>query len=151
MRHKVDTFKIGRSSADRKAMLANMVVSLFDNGEIRTTLRKAKEARRLAEKMITRGLKGDLHSRRIAIAKLRNKDGVKFLFEEVAPLFADRKGGYTRIIKLGTRRGDAAEICILQLVEKPAMKRIEKENQSESTPVKEAAVAEEKVEEKADA
>jgi large subunit ribosomal protein L17 len=116
MRHKVATFKIGRSGAHRRAMLANMVNSLLINGEIETTLVKAKEARRFAERMITFGKKGDIHNRRLAFSKLRNKDAVKQLFDVVAPEYAERKGGYTRIYKLGCRRGDAAEMCLLQLV-----------------------------------
>ena len=116
MRHRVATFKIGRSGAHRRAMLANMVSSLFDNGRIETTLVKAKEARRFAERMITYGKKGDIHNRRLAFAKLRNKDAVKQLFDVVAPAYAERNGGYTRIYKLGFRRGDAAEMCLLQLV-----------------------------------
>ena len=117
MRHRVDTFKIGRSSAHRRSMLANMVSSLFLHGEIRTTLVQAKQARRFAERMITLGKKGDLHRRRLAVARLRDKDAVKLLFDEIAPSYAGRNGGYTRIYKLGTRIGDGAEMCILQLVE----------------------------------
>ena len=117
MRHRVDTFKIGRSGSHRRAMLANMVSSLFDSGKIETTLVKAKEARRFAERLITIGKKQDLHRRRLAFARLRNKDAVKKLFDEISPSFVGRDGGYTRIIKLGKRRGDAAETCILMLVE----------------------------------
>ena len=117
MRHRVDTFKVGRSGAHRRAMLANMVSSLFANGQIETTLVKAKAARSFAERLITIGKKGDLHRRRIAIAKLRDKSAVKRLFDEIAPGYEGRNGGYTRILKLGKRRGDAAEMCILQLVE----------------------------------
>lgn len=122
MRHRVDTFKIGRTSSHRSAMLANMVCSLFEspNGQIKTTLVKAKACRSMAEKMITLGKKGDLHRRRLAVAKLHNKDIVKKIFEEVAPRYADRNGGYTRIIKLGQRIGDAAQTCLLQLVETTA-------------------------------
>ena len=116
MRHKVATFKIGRTGAHRRAMLANMVNSLFMNGEVKTTIVKAKEARRFAEKLITMGKKGDLHNRRLAFAKLRSKDSVKLLFDEVAPSYAGRNGGYTRIYKTGFRRGDAAQMCLLQLV-----------------------------------
>ena len=122
MRHRVHTFKVGRSSAHRRAMLANMVSSLFTNGQIQTTLVKAKEARRFAEKLITIGKKGDLHRRRIAVAKLRDKDAVKLLFDEIAPSYEGRNGGYTRILKLGVRRGDATEMCLLQLVEKAEVK-----------------------------
>ena len=117
MRHRVDTFKIGRSGSHRRAMLANMVSSLFDSGKIETTLVKAKEARRFAERLITIGKKGDLHRRRLAVARLRNKDAVKVLFDEIAPRYADRNGGYTRIYKLGKRIGDSAEMCLIQLVE----------------------------------
>ena len=117
MRHRVHTFKIGRTGAHRKAMLANMACSLFENGQIKTTLTKAKELRRFAEKLITLGKKGDLHRRRLAIAKMRSVSHVKVLFDEIAPQYKERNGGYTRIIKTGTRRGDAAEMCIIQLVE----------------------------------
>ena len=98
-------------------MLANMVSSLFLSGKIETTLVKAKEARRFAEKLITIGKKGDLHRRRLAVSKLRDKGAVKRLFDEIAPGYEGRNGGYTRILKLGKRRGDSAEMCILQLVE----------------------------------
>ena len=117
MRHKVATFKIGRSGAHRRAMLANMVSSLYEHGQIETTLVKAKEARRFAERLITIGKKGDLHNIRLAVARLRNKEMVRKLFTEIAPSYEGRNGGYTRIVKLGKRRGDAAEMCILQLVE----------------------------------
>ncbi len=120
MRHRVDTFKIGRSSAHRRSMLANMVSSLFSNGQIVTTLVKGKAASRFAERMITLGKKGDLHRRRLAVARMRDKDAVKLLFDEVAPRYAGRNGGYTRIVKLGKRIGDASEMCILQLVEAEA-------------------------------
>jgi large subunit ribosomal protein L17 len=123
MRHREHTFKIGRSGAHRKALLANQVASLIEHGEIRTTLVKAKESRRLAEKMVTMGKKGDLHHRRLAISKLRDKAAVAKLFSEIAPRYANRDGGYTRIIKLGRRLGDAAEICILQWVEETQAKR----------------------------
>lgn len=114
MRHRVHTFKIGRTSAHRQAMLANMISSLIGNGSIRTTITKAKEARRFADRMITLGKKGTLHHRRQAISFLRDQDAVKKLFDEVAPTFAERAGGYTRIMLLGARRGDSAEMCILQ-------------------------------------
>ena len=117
MRHRVATFKIGRSGAHRRALLANMTCSLFFNGRVETTLVKAKEVRRFAERMITLGKKGDLHNIRLAVARLRNKEMVRKLFTEIAPSYEGRNGGYTRIIKLGKRRGDAAEMCILQLVE----------------------------------
>ena len=117
MRHRVDTFKIGRSGAHRRAMLANMVSSLFEHGRIETTIVKAKAAASFAERLITLGKKGEIHHRRLALSRLRNNEAVKTLFDEIAPVYADRQGGYTRIFKLGKRRGDAAETCILMLVE----------------------------------
>ena len=148
MRHRVATFKIGRSSAHRRAMLANMVSSLFTNGQIQTTLVKAKEARRFAEKLITIGKKGDLHRRRLAVSKLRDKSAVKVLFDEIAPAYEGRNGGYTRILKLGVRRGDAAEMCILQLVKeesaaKPAKKAEAKAEEAKVEAVKAEVKAEE--------
>jgi len=128
MRHRYFTFKIGRTSAHRTAMLGNQVSSLFMIGQIKTTIVKAKQTRRLAEKMITYAKKGDLHHRRLAISKIGDEDAVKKLFSEIAPKYAERKGGYTRIIRVGQRLGDAAEMCILQLVGeentvKPAKKK----------------------------
>ena len=117
MRHRKHTFKIGRSGAHRKALLANQVSSLIFNGQIETTVTKAKETRRLAEKMVTLGKKGTLHHRRQAIAKIRNKQAVAILFSEVAPAFQNRDGGYTRIIRTTQRKGDGAEMCILQFLE----------------------------------
>ena len=126
MRHRVDTFKIGRSGAHRRAMLANMVSSLFEHGRIETTVVKAKAAASFAERLITLGKKGEIHHRRIAFSRLRNKEAVKTLFDEIAPAYTDRQGGYTRIYKLGKRRGDAAETCILMLVEAaPAAEKAE--------------------------
>ncbi|MBR7139663.1 MAG: 50S ribosomal protein L17 [Lentisphaeria bacterium] len=117
MRHKVDTLKLGRSSAHRRAMLANMVSSLFYSGRVETTLVKAKAVRRMAERMITLGKQGTLHSRRLAVARMHDENAVKKLFDEIAPAYTGRQGGYTRILKLGQRRGDAAETCLLMLVE----------------------------------
>ncbi len=119
MRHRKHTFKVGRDSAHRKALLANLVCSLFETGRIETTLVKAKEARRLAEKMITKGKSGTLHDRRTAIAALGQPDVVGKLFSEIAPQYQDRQGGYTRILKLGRRIGDAAEMSLLELVTEP--------------------------------
>ena len=123
MRHRKHTFKIGRSGAHRKALLANQVCSLVLNGEIRTTVVKAKETKRLAEKMVTLGKRGGLHRRRQAISKLRDPEAVKVIFDSIAPKFADRAGGYTRIIRLGQRLGDAAELCLLQWVEQAVPKK----------------------------
>lgn len=119
MRHRKYTFKIGRSSEHRKAMLANMACSLIKSGRIETTITKAKQARRLTEKMITLGKRGTLSARRQAIARLRDKDTANYLFEKVAPDFQERPGGYTRIYKIGPRKGDSTEMALLELVSEP--------------------------------
>ena len=151
MRHKVHTFKIGRTGAHRKAMLANMVSSLIEHGQIKTTITKAKEARRVADKMVTLGKKGDLHRRRLAVSKLRDKTAVKKLFDEIAPQYTERDGGYTRIIKLGRRAGDAAEMCILQFVENDdAVKKAEKPAKAKKAKAPEAEKAPEATEEVAE-
>ena len=142
MRHRVDTFKIGRSGSHRRAMLANMAASLFEHGKIETTLVKAKELRRFAEKLITIAKKNDLHRRRIAVSRLRDKTVTKKLFDEIAPGYAERVGGYTRILKLARRRGDAAEMCIIMLVEAGAPAKAEAPKAE--TEAKEAPKAEEK-------
>lgn len=143
MRHRKYTFKIGRTSSHRRAMLANMASSLIENGEIRTTVIRAKELKRFVEKMITYAKKGDLHHRRLAVARLGNKKVVKMLFEETAPKFADRNGGYTRIIKLGTRIGDAADTCMIQWVGEGApvkkSRKTEKTEKIEAVPVETTA------------
>ena len=108
--------KLGRTSAHRKAMLRGMVTYLLENGQIETTLTRAKEVRSIAEKMITLGKKNTLASRRQALAYITKEDVVKKLFDEVAPKYAEVKGGYCRIIKTGPRRGDAAEMCIIELI-----------------------------------
>ena len=111
------TRKLGRPTAHRNAMLRGMVTYLIENGSIETTLTRAKEVRSLAEKMITLGKKNTLASRRQALAFITKEDVVKKLFDEVAPAYADRNGGYTQIIKIGPRRGDAAEMAIIKLVD----------------------------------
>ena len=110
------TRKLGRASDHRDAMLRNLVTSLLENGKIETTVEKAKETRSMAEKMITLGKTNTLHSRRQALAYITKEDVVTKVFEEIAPKYADRNGGYTRILKLGPRRGDAAEMAIIELV-----------------------------------
>ncbi len=127
MRHRVHTFKIGRSGAHRSAMLANMICSLIEHGQITTSLVKAKEARRVAEKTVTMAKSDSLHHRRLLIARLQTRGEerkalVRKLVEEIAPKFAGRAGGYTRILKLGKRIGDATEMAILQWVEADAPK-----------------------------
>jgi len=108
--------KLGRPAAHRKAMLRNLVTDLFREGRITTTDTRAKEAGREAEKMITLAKRGDLHARRQVMAYVFDETVVKKLFEEIAPKYADRNGGYTRILKLGPRQGDAAEMVFLELV-----------------------------------
>ena len=108
--------KLGRPTAHRKAMLRNLVTDLLREGRISTTNMRAKEARREAEKMITLGKRGDIHARRLAMAYIYNEDVVKKLFDEIAPKYANRNGGYTRILKLGQRRSDGSEMCLLQWV-----------------------------------
>ncbi len=117
MRHRKHTFKIGRTSEHRKALLSNMVSSLIRSGRISTTLAKAKEARRLADKVVTLAKRGTLHDRRRAISILGDREAVGILFNDLAARFISRNGGYTRIIKLGPRIGDAAEMCFLEYVE----------------------------------
>ena len=108
--------KLGKPTDQRIAMLRNMTTSLLENGKIETTVTRAKELRSTAEKMITLGKTNTLHSRRQAVSYITKEDVVKKLFDEIAPRYADRNGGYTRIIKIGPRRGDAAEMCIIELV-----------------------------------
>ena len=108
--------KLGRPTAHRKAMLRNIVTDLFRNGRIQTTDCRAKEARREAEKLITLAKRGDLHAKRQAFAYIYDEDVVKKLFDEIAPKYAERNGGYTRILKLGPRQGDCAEVVFLELV-----------------------------------
>ena len=110
------TRKLGRTSDHRTAMLRAMVTFLLENGKIETTVEKAKETRCMAEKMITLGKKNTLHSRRQALAYITKEDVVTKVFAELAPKYADRNGGYTRIMKLGPRRGDCAEMAIIELV-----------------------------------
>lgn len=108
--------KLGRTSDQRKAMLRAMVTFLFENGKIETTVTRAKEVRAVAEKMITLGKTNNLHSKRQAFAFITKEEVVKKLFDEISPKYADVNGGYTRIIKIGPRRGDAAEMAIIELV-----------------------------------
>ncbi len=108
--------KLGRNSAQRKAMLRNLVTDLFRDERISTTDTRAKEARRVAEKIITLAKRGDLHARRQVLAYVYDEDVVTKLFEEIGPRYSDRNGGYTRIMKLGPRRGDNAEMVFLELV-----------------------------------
>ncbi len=153
MRHRKLTFKLGRTSEHRKALLANQVASLIHHGQIKTTLEKAKGTRRLAEKMVTLAKKGGLHRRRLVISRIFDvpvakreapmkgfMTAVEKLFSEIAPRYAERNGGYTRIIKLGPRKGDSAEMCLLQWVEEgavqPKPKKKRKKTEAEKKPEK---------------
>ncbi len=116
MRHKLAGRRLGRTTSHRMAMFRNMVTSLFEHERIVTTTEKAKELRPIAEKMITLGKRGDLHARRQALSFIRSKDVVEKLFTVIKDKFSDRKGGYTRILKTGTRKGDAAGMAIIEFV-----------------------------------
>ena len=117
MRHRRAGKKLGRDASHRKALYSNLAGALIEHGRIKTTEAKAKAVKPFAEQMITLGKRGDLHARRLALAELRSQDVVHQLFADVAPRFAARPGGYTRIVKLGPRNGDAAEMVYLELVD----------------------------------
>src|SRR5262245_47549791 len=127
MRHQHGVAKLGKTPAHRRAMLRNMVTSLFRHERITTTAPKAREAKRWAERMITLGKRGDLHARRQAATFVNDETVLKKLFDEIAPAFKERAGGYTRMMRTGVRKGDVAELAILELVTKsPA--RVKPEN-----------------------
>jgi large subunit ribosomal protein L17 len=117
MRHRKRTAKLGRQFEHRNAMLANMVCALIKHKRIQTTLAKAKAVRSVAEKMVTLGKSGSIHDRRLASARLHQEEAVRILFSEIAPTHKERNGGYTRIIRLNQRQGDAAELAILEWVD----------------------------------
>jgi large subunit ribosomal protein L17 len=117
MRHQKRGKKLGRSASHRKAMLSNMAASVLLHKQIKTTEAKAKEARRLVERLITYGKKGTTHARRLAFAILRDKKATSILFDEIAPVYENRQGGYTRLIKLGYRPNDTSKVVLLQLVD----------------------------------
>jgi large subunit ribosomal protein L17 len=119
MRHLKRTAKLGRTGEHRNAMLANLVCSLIKHKRVTTTLARAKAARPVAEKMVTLGKSGTLHDRRLAVARLHQEDVVRVLFNEIAPTQAGRAGGYTRIVKLHQRQGDAAQLAIIEWVDVP--------------------------------
>jgi large subunit ribosomal protein L17 len=114
MRHLNQGRKLNRTSAHRKALFRNLVLSLIRHERLKTTDAKAKELRRYADRMVTLGKRGDLSARRLAFAFMQSRDAVKKLFDEIAPRFKDRAGGYTRVVKFGTRRGDAAPLSIIE-------------------------------------
>ncbi len=125
MRHHRSGSKLGRDPAHRKALYANLAGALIEHGRIKTTVTKAKAVRPIAERMITLGRRGDLHARRQAMAYLRSQEIVHRLFAEVAPRFRDRPGGYSRIVRIGPRLGDAAEMAYLELVDFSAEEQAE--------------------------
>ena len=147
MRHQRAGRKLGRDSAHRKALYANLTASLIEHGRIKTTVAKAKEVRPVAEEMITLGRRGDVPARRQALKFLRSQDVVHKLFSDVGPRFKDREGGYSRIVRIGPRLGDAAEMAYLELVDftpeapAPRRRRQPEEAEQEPEPVEEPAPA----------
>ncbi len=135
MRHRVSGKKLRRNMAQRRALLRNLVTSLLDKERVRTTLAKAKAARPLAEKMITLAKKDTLHTRRQALRFIFKKDIVKKLFDEIGPRFSERPGGYTRIVKLGPRAGDGAEMAVIELIGSEFKKK-EKKKEKEKAKAK---------------
>jgi large subunit ribosomal protein L17 len=134
MRHRRDYRQLSRTAEHRKALLRNLVTALFEHERIRTSVAKAKEARRLAERLITFAKRGDLNARRQVERYLYSETVSKKLFDTIAPWYADRPGGYTRIIRLGKRRvGDASEIALLELVKSEKQKAAEKKAREEAS------------------
>ncbi len=138
MRHGNKGRKLNRTASHRKAMFANMAAALVKHEQIMTTLPKAKELRRVVDKLITLGKRGDLHARRQAISRMRDKDQVQKLFEVLGPRYKDRNGGYTRVLKAGFRYGDSAPMAVIELVD-----RDESEKGKDSGPVQEVEGVEE--------
>lgn len=152
MRHNYKGRKLGTDFSHTKAMKKSLVAALFTNDRIKTVEARAKEIRPDVDKIITWAKKGDLHSRRLAIAALGDKELVREVFEKVAQgQFADRQGGYTRIMKLGNRKGDNAPMVIMELVTEPVAKKAEKPAAKKAAPKKVEAVEEPKAEEAAEA
>ena len=146
MRHRQKGRKLGRKKSHRELMLRNLVASLFSNESVRTTEAKAKEARRLAERMVSFAKRGDLHARRQVLRHINDQDVVKKLFESIAPRFEGRDGGYTRIIKLTRRHGDGAPVAILELTEK-SKEAEDREEKRVTRAARKAAGGEEEAEE----
>src|SRR5438067_1105355 len=139
MRHHRSGKKLGRDSAHRKALYSNLTSALIEHGRIRTTEAKAKAVKPIAEQMITLGRRGDIHARRQALAFLRSQDVVYKLFSDVGPRFKQRAGGYSRIVKLGTRPGDSAEMVYLELVDYVPPRTVERPRRAEREEAPEAA------------
>ncbi len=140
MRHRKDHRKLSRTHAHRRAVLRNLVTALFQYERIETTVAKAKEARRLAERMITFGKQGDLAARRHVARFVTKPDIVQKLFVTIAPWYAERKGGYTRILRIGRRLGDAGEVCYLELVKSAEQKEQERQDRIAAAEAREAAL-----------
>lgn len=136
MRHRWGGRKLGRTSSHKRALMRTMVTEFFEHEKLVTTVCKAKELRPVAEKMITLGKRDSLHARRQALAFLRTKPVVFKLFDSLAPRFAERNGGYTRILRLGTRVGDAAEMAMLEFVDAEAQAKRKKESEKKAAPAK---------------
>lgn len=132
MRHRVNGKKLRRNTAHRRALLRNLVTSLLERERVRTTLAKAKATRPLAEKMITLAKKDTLHTRRLVLRFIFKKDIVKKLFEEIGPRFIERPGGYTRIVKIGPRAGDGAEMAMIELVGSEFKKKEKKKEKAKA-------------------
>src|SRR3972149_5511160 len=138
MRHRVDGRLFGRTTNQRKALLRGLVASLFEHQRIETTLAKAKEARRIAERMITLGIRGDLHSKRLAFSYLPSRSVIAKLFSEIAPRFSGRSGGYLRIVRTRNRVNDASPMAVLEVVEYAGVRKT-KEDKSEKKESKKPA------------
>jgi large subunit ribosomal protein L17 len=134
MRHQVKKGKLGRNTAHRRALMRNLVTSFLERERVRTTLAKAKSARPIAEKMITLAKRGTLHARRQALAYMTKEAAVKKLFDDIGPRFSERPGGYTRIVKLGTRMGDGASMAMLELVGAEFKKKVKKKAKDAKKP-----------------
>lgn len=141
MKHRVRTRRLGRSSPHRKALFRNLVTSLLDHERIETTDAKAKELRRVAERMITLGKRGTLHARRRALRTIRSRDVTAKLFDSLAERYRDRPGGYTRVLKLGPRHGDAAPISIIELVDREPARAAAKPADGQKAAAKKKAAA----------
>jgi large subunit ribosomal protein L17 len=150
MRHRMRSSKLGRTSAHRKALYRNLVTSLLEHERVSTTDAKAKQLRRLADKMITLGKRGTLHARRRALRVIRSPEVAAKVFSDLADRYRDRAGGYTRVLKIGNRAGDAAPVSLVELVDAPQRKADAAEAKGGDKAAKKAARAEKKAERKLD-
>ena len=146
MRHKIKGRKLNRTASHKKALIRNLANQLFEHKEIKTTTAKAKEAQSTVERLISYAKKGQLHHRRLAFSFLRQKATIKTLFDDIAPVYTDRQGGYTRVIKLGRRQGDGAYMSILQLVGFETLEETVKVEKKKKTKIKEQTPTDKKAE-----